>query len=393
MSDVYYDPYDAELWAHPYPYYQRLRAEAPLFYSEEHDFYAVSRFDDVERVLVEHDNFISSRGPVLELIKSGVSIAPGGLIFEDPPIHTHRRKLLARVFTPRRMSDLEPQARQFCTRNLDELVGRKEFDFAADVGARLPMFMIGMLLGIPEEDLDAVRERADERLRTEVGKPLEYDDHSFDGEYFGDYIDWRAKNPSDDLMTELLYAEFDDETGTTRKLSRREVLAFTSVLATAGAETTAKLIGWAGKVLADHPDQRRELAEDPSLIPNAVEELLRYEPTTQHIARYVTRDAEFHGQTVPEGSAIVMISASANRDEKHFDDGESFDIHRQVRHHLTFGHGIHFCMGAALARMEARVALEEVLKRFPEWELDREGAKLASTSTVRGWEALPVHIP
>ena len=373
-SPVYWDPYDPELWADPYPTYRRLRAEAPLYYNEKYDFWAVSRFDDCEQVLIDHERYISSRGPVLELIKSGVSIAPGGLIFEDPPIHTHRRKLLARVFTPRRMNDLEPQARQFCVRNLDRLVGATRFDFAADVGAHLPMYMIGMLLGIPEQDLDAVRERADERLRTEVGKPLEYDDNSFDGEYFADYIEWRTRHPSDDLMTELLEAEFDDETGTTRRLSRREVLAFTSVLATAGAETTARLIGWAGRVLSDHPDQRRELARDPSLIPNAVEELLRYEPTTQQMARYVTRDTELYGQTVPEGSAIVLVVGAANRDEHRHPDGEHFDIHRKIRHHLTFGHGIHFCLGAALARMEARVALEEILKRFPDWEVDDSAA-------------------
>jgi cytochrome P450 len=392
QSSVYWDPYDPEIWAHPYPTYRRLRAEAPLYYNKKYDFYALSRFDDCERTLIDHETYISSRGPILELIKSGVSIAPGGLIFEDPPIHTHRRKLLARVFTPRRMNELEPQAREFCARTLDPLVGADRFDFAADVGAHLPMFMIGMLLGIPEEDLDAVRERADERLRTEVGKPLEYDDHHFDGEYFADYIEWRSKHPSDDLMSELLYAEFEDETGRVRRLSRREVLAFTSVLATAGAETTARLIGWAGKVLADHPDQRRELVGDPSLIPNAIEELLRFEPTTQQMARYVTRDVEHYGQTVPEGSALVLVIASANRDEQRHPDGERFDIHRKVGHHLTFGHGIHFCLGAALARMEARVALEEVLKRFPEWEVDTEGAKLASTSTVRGWERLPVQI-
>jgi cytochrome P450 len=392
-SPVYWDPYDPQIWADPYPIYRRLREEAPLYYNEKYDFYALSRFEDCERGLIDHRTYISSRGPVLELIKSGVSIAPGGLIFEDPPIHTHRRKLLARVFTPRRMNDLEPQAREFCQRNLDRLVGAEHFDFAADVGAHLPMYMIGMLLGIPEQDLDAVRQRADARLRTEVGKPLEYDDHSFDGEYFADYIDWRSKHPSDDLMSELLHAEFEDETGAVRRLSRREVLAFTSVLATAGAETTARLIGWAGKVLADHPDQRRALVEDPSLIPGAIEEILRFEPTTQSIARYVTRDVEHHGQTVPEGSAIVFVAASANRDEQQHPDGERFDIRREVRHHLTFGHGIHFCLGAALARLEGRVALEEILKRFPEWEVDAQGAKLASTTTVRGWEKLPVHVP
>jgi cytochrome P450 len=192
-------------------------------------------------------------------------------------------------------------------------------------------------------------------------------------------------------MSELIYAEFEDETGAVRRLSRREVLAFTSVLATAGAETTSRLIGWAGKVLSDHPDQRRALVEDPSLIPAAIEEILRFEPTTQSIARYVTRDVQHHGQTVPAGSAIVFLVGSANRDERQHPDGERFDVRRPASHHLTFGHGIHFCLGAALARLEGRVALEEILKRFPEWEVDAAGAKLASTTTVRGWEKLPVY--
>ena len=392
-SPVYWDPYDAQIWADPYPTYRRLRAEAPRYYNEKYDFYALSRFDDCERGLIDHETYISVRGPVLEQIKSGVSLPVGGLIWEDPPAHTVRRKLLARVFTPRRMGELEPQARQFCARTLDPLIESECFDFAAEVGVHLPMFMIGMLLGIPEQDLDAVRARANQRLRTEAGKPLEYADHHFDGEYFADYIDWRSDHPSDDLMTELLHAEFEDETGVIRRSTRSEVLAFTSVLATAGAETTARLIGWAGKVLADHPGQRRELVEDPSLIPNAIEELLRFESSTQAIARYVTRDVEHYGEQVPAGSAILFLAASANRDERRHADGERFDIHREIGHHLTFGHGIHFCQGAALARLEGRVALEEVLKRFPEWEVDMANARLASTSTVRGWERLPVSAP
>jgi cytochrome P450 len=255
----------------------------------------------------------------------------------------------------------------------------------------MPVRVVGMLLGIPEEGQDAIRKRADAHLRTEAGEPMRYTDSSFaTGRIFAEYLDWRVKHPSDDLMTELLEAEFEDETGTTRRLTREEVLTFVNILASAGAETTVRLIGWSGKVLADHPEQRRELVEDPSLIPNAIEELLRFEPPAPHVARYVTRDVEHHGRTVPAGSAIMFLIGAANRDERRHADGERFDIHRRVGHHLSFGHGIHFCLGAALARLEGRVALEEVLKRFPEWEVDLAGAKLASTSTVRGWETLPV---
>ena len=209
------------------------------------------------------------------------------------------------------------------------------------------------------------------------------------GDMFGEYIDWRAEHPSDDLMTEMLNAEFEDETGTTRRLTRDEILIYVTVIAGAGNETTTRLIGWAGKVLAEHPDQRRQLVDDPSLIPNAIEELLRFEPPAPHVARYVARDVELYGEKVAEGNVMLFLVGSANRDDRRYPDGDRFDIHRTIGQHLTFGFGIHFCLGAALARLEGRIALEEVLKRFPEWDVDYENAKLSPTSTVRGWETLP----
>jgi cytochrome P450 len=207
---------------------------------------------------------------------------------------------------------------------------------------------------------------------------------------FADYIDWRADHPSDDLMTDLLQAEFEDETGAVRRLSREEVLGYVNLIAAAGNETTTRLIGWTGKVLAEHPDQRRQLAEDRSLIPNAIEELLRYESPSPVQARYVTKDVEHHGQSVPAGSAILLLNASANRDERKFPDADRFDIHRNVDAHLAFGFGIHFCLGSALARLEGQVALDEILQRFPTWDVDWDHAVQARTSTVRGWEKLPV---
>jgi cytochrome P450 len=393
---VYYDPYDVDINADPYPTFRRLREEAPLYYNEPHDFFALSRYDDVERGLRDWDTFRSGRGGILELIKAGVELPPGTLIFEDPPAHDIHRKLLSRVFTPRRMEALEEKVRDFCVRCLDPVVGTGRFDFVADLGAPMPMRTISMLLGIPESDQEAVRERVDANLRTEPGKAMEIEEGAkleLGSEMFGDYIEWRSEHPSDDLMTELLTAEFDDETGTRRRLRREEVLTYTMVIAGAGNETTTRLIGWAGKVLADHPDQRRELVEDPSLVKGAIEELLRFEPPAPHTGRYVARDVALHGRTVPEGSVMLFLNGAANRDDRRFPDADRFDIHRDLSGHLTFGFGIHFCLGAALARLEGRVALEEVLKRFPEWEVDWSGAKLSPTSTVRGWESLPVTIP
>jgi len=194
-------------------------------------------------------------------------------------------------------------------------------------------------------------------------------------------------------MTELLQAEFEDETGEMRRLSRAEVLGFVNLIAAAGNETTTRLIGWTGKVLAEHPDQRRQLVENRELVPNAIEEILRFEPPSPVQARYVTRDVEHHGTVVPEGSAILLLNASGNRDDRKFPDGERFDINRRIDHHLAFGYGLHFCLGAALARLEGRVALDEVLQRFPEWDVDWDNAVQARTSTVRGWERLPVLTP
>jgi cytochrome P450 len=389
----YYDPYDFEIDNDPYPVWKRLRDEAPLYYNEKYDFFALSRFADVEKGLVDWRTFISGKGSVLEWLKAGVDIPPGSILMEDPPTHDVHRSLLARVFTPKRMSEIEPKVREFCARTLDPHVGSGGFDFIRDLGAEMPMRTIGMLLGIPEEDQEEIRDLTNLNLQSGDAMPTAPDTYAPDTSVFDEYLEWRRDHPSDDLMTELLTAEFDDYTGVRRTLSKEEILGYIGLLAGAGNETTTRLIGWSGKLLAEHPDQRRALVEDPGLIPNAVEELLRYEAPSPVQARYVTKDVEYYGETVREGSAMLLLNGAANRDERHFPDGESFDIHRKIDHHLTFGYGIHFCLGSHLARLEGRVALDEVLQRFPEWEVDWDNAEQAHTSTVRGWERLPVLTP
>jgi cytochrome P450 len=393
-SDVYFDPYDVEINANPYPTFARLREESPLYYNEQHDFYALSRFSDVNKGLVDHETFSSARGAIIELIKANIDIPSGALIFEDPPIHTVHRKLLSRMFTPRKINALEPKIREFCAQALDPLVGTGKIDFIKDFGAIMPMRVISALLGIPEDDQEMIRDHGNDQLRTEAGKPMKAAEQGLvDGSIFETYIDWRKDNPSDDIMTDLLNVEFTDEHGVTRNLTREELLIYINVVAGAGNETTTRLIGWAAKVLAEHPDQRRQLAEDPSLIPQAIEELLRFEPPAPHVARYVTRDIEFYGQTVPEGSVMMMLIGAAVRDSRQFPpDGEVFDIHREQRQHLAFSVGTHYCLGSALARLEGRIALEEMLKRFPEWDVDLDNAVLSPTSTVRGWDSMPAVI-
>jgi cytochrome P450 len=391
VGDIYYDPYDFEIDTDPYPVWKRMRDEMPLYYNERYDFFALSRFDDVERCSVDWRTYISGNGSVLEMIKSGVGGPPGLILFEDPPAHDLHRGLLSRVFTPKKMNAIEPKVREFCARSLDPLVGSGGFDFVGDLGAQMPMRTIGMLLGIPEVDQEAIRDRIDTGLRLSEGAMPEsrMGYSSRGGSAFEDYIEWRSKHPSDDLMTELLNAEYEDG-GESRKLSRSEVVTYVSLLAAAGNETTTRLIGWTGKVLAEHPDQRELLVKEPDRIPSAIEELLRYEAPSPVQARYVTKDVEHYGQTVPAGSAVVLLTASANRDDRHFPDADRFDVQRKIDHHVTFGYGIHFCLGAALARLEGRVALDEVLKRFPTWEVDWANAVQTRTSTVRGWDKLPV---
>ena len=392
-SDLYYDPFDPVIDADPYPVYRRLREEAPLYYNERHDFYAVSRADDVDRVLLDNETFISGRGGILDFIRADLQLPPALFIYTDPPSHTRYRKVLHGVFTPRRIAELEPKIRAFTARSLDAVAGSGRFDFMVDLGTQVPMQTIGMLLGIPESEQDTHRRDTDKSLRAAPGEQLKPEDGFADGSKFAEYIDWRAEHPSDDLMTDLLNAELEVGDGTTRRLTREEVLTYTSLLAAAGAETTGHLISWSGKVLGEHPDQRRELAGNPALIPKAIEEILRLEGPAQQFARYVSKDTEFYGETVPEGSVMLFLLGSANHDDRRFPDGDRFDIHRENTKHVSFGIGAHYCMGAALARLEGRIALEEILKRFPDWEIDTANARMACSPALRGWDSLPAFIP
>ena len=394
-SDIYYDPYDFEIDADPYPVWKRMRDEQPLYYNDKHDFWAVTRWDDVEAALKDHGRLISSHGTILELIKANITMPPGMVIFDDPPSHTAYRGLMSRVFTPRKMNAIEPEVRRYCQIELDTLVGATEFDIIEVLAAKMPMRVIGMLLGIPEDDQQALRDQADQGLHLDsaddYGRAFEEFGSSAREGSFGEYLDWRLENPSDDVMTQLVQAEFEDHTGVTRRLTREEVLGYVNLLSGAGNETTTKLIGHAMRTLAEYPDQRRLLVANPDLIPNAVEETLRFEAPSPIQARYVAEDVDYHGRTVPQGSAIVLIDAAANHDERKWGPtAEEYDITRKIDHHLSFGYGLHFCLGAALARLEGRVALDEITKRYPDWSIDYDSSERSHTSTVRGWDKLTV---
>ena len=391
--DPYYDPFDFEIDDDPYPVWKQLRDVAPLYHNDKYGFYALSRHADVARELVNWNDYRSGKGTTIDIILNGVEVPPGIILFEDPPIHDAHRRLLSGVFTPRRMAAIEPLAREFCRRALEPLADADTFDFIADLGAWMPMRTIGYLLGIPEDRQVAIRRNTDRLLELKDGGLAKVADDMLtrQGSMLEEFIDWRYDHPSDDLMTELVNAEVEEPDGSRRRLTREEVLTYTGTVVGAGNETTTRLIGFAGQLLSDHPDQRRELAADFSLIPGAVEEVLRYEAPSPVQARHVARDVEHYGQAVPEGSVMLLLNGSANRDERQFAHADRFDIHRSAAH-LSFGHGIHFCLGAALARVQARIALEEVLTRWPDWEVDYDNAKRAHTTSVRGWASLPVHV-
>jgi cytochrome P450 len=389
QGEVYYDNIDPEIGRDPHPVFRRLRDEAPLYYNERYDFYALSRYDDVLTALVDNETFISGKGDTLELIRSGMRIPPGTVLFEDPPAHRIHRALLSRMFTPKQIKRIEPEVRRFCADILDPLGDASEIDFVADLGMPIPMRVIGMLLGIPWDQQEGIRDQFGDGGTT-AEEEAAYDSiFSFD--VFNDYVDWRAANPSDDVVTELINVEFEDESGVVRRLTREELLMYLNVLAVAGNETTARLIGFTGQMLGDFADARREVAADQDLLPGAIDEILRYQPPALQCCRYVARDVELHGEVVPAGSAMLILLGSANRDDRHFERPDEFDIHRKGNN-FSFGFGPHYCLGANLARLEARVAFEEVLRRFPDWEIDRARAEFQVSSTLRSWKTLPAVI-
>jgi cytochrome P450 len=407
-TEPYYDPYDYEVDAHVHDVWRRLRDEAPLYYNEKYGFYAVSRFDDVLPAMVDTATFSSAHMTVLEMMSEEAN-SVGMMIFMDPPEHTHLRKLVSRAFTPRAMSGLETRIRRLCAEYLDRFVGEPGFDFIDDFGALLPPAMILALMGFPEGHENAYRQQIDQMFHMEEGdtgfvsqdgeqrhSQAALDDSGQIGvglyEMLPHLIEQRRAEPQDDLISVLANSDLEDDDGNLRKVTDPEIFAFATMLSAAGTETVARLLSWAAVLLARNPDQRQVLVDEPGIIPNAIEETLRYEAPSPVNARWVNHDVEFHGQTVPAGSKILLLNGSADRDERHFENADVYDVRRKIDRHLAFGYGAHFCVGAALARLESRIALEEALKRFPTWEIDEAELGWVHTSTVRGFAQVPIHL-
>lgn len=399
--EPYYDPYDPVIDRHPYPVWKQLRDTRPIYYNDKLDFFALSRYADVLEASTDWRTYSSARGTVLELMDTtpmGPGEGPGEglgmMIFMDPPGHDVLRRLASRAFTPRRVSSMEGRLRELCSELLDQEVGGGGFDFVEDFGAKVPAMMIGALLGVPKQDQDQLRVWGDLLLRLEPDgdSPEKLAAITSLSTYMEDLVADRRKSPRDDMVSDLLAAELSLDDGSSRKLEHGEVMSYLFLLQVAGSETTARLLGWAAVLLARHPEQREVLVSQPGTIPNAVEELLRYEPPSPIQARFVTADVEWYGRKVPRGSRIALLTGSAGRDERAFEDPDRFDVRRKIDKHVTFGYGIHFCLGASLARLEGRVVLEETLSRFPEWHVEEDEVELVGTSTVRGPCRVPIRL-
>jgi len=394
VDDLYWDPIDPALRDDPYPLWKRLRDEAPVYHNEKYDFWTLSRFHDIEAAHKDVETYINAHTTTLEMM-TPEPVDTGIILWLDPPKHTTLRRLVSRAFTTRRVSMLEDRIRDVAAGLLDAQAGAGGFDYVQDFAAILPPTIISSLLGVPEPDQERMRHVIDDIFHIEEGVGMMNEvslnaRNELNQYLLGQFRDRRA-HPRDDVFTDLVEAEVEED-GKARRLTDQELMDFGTVLFSAGTETVARHLGWVADVLEANPAQRAELAADFTLIPNAIEEILRYEPPSPINARWLTREVTLHGQTIPKDSKIILLTGSAGRDERKYPDPDALDIHRKVDLHLTFGYGIHFCLGAALARMEGRIGLEETLKRWPEWKVDRDHAFLLYTSTVRGYLNLPVYV-
>ena len=384
-APLVYDPYAYEIHEDPYPTYKRLRDEAPVYENPRLGFYALSRFHDVWNAIQEWDTFSSAEGVSLE---RGSGTRPPMIIAMDPPRQQKLRRLVSKAFTPRRVAELEPTVRALTRKYLEAVISRGACDFVRDFAAKLPMDVISTMMGVPENDQDMLREWADTLLHREEGKSeipkagLEASGNL--ARYFAGDLARRRARPGDDLVSALLDAEVDGE-----RLTDAEIVGFCFLLVIAGNETTTKMLGNAIVLLDRHPDQRAWLVANPGAITGAVEEVVRYDNSTQMLARVLTRDVPLHGTTMQGGKKLVLLIGSANRDERAFERPDEFDV-RRAPSHLAFGHGLHVCLGASLARLEGRVALEEVLPRMPDYAVETPGLVRVHSPNVRGYSQVPI---
>lgn len=392
--ELYYDQYSYDIDDNPYEIWQRLRDEAPVWRNEEYGYWVLSRYEDVLKASMEWQNFSSAWGTVLEMMSEKPGETPL-MINQDPPYHDQLRAVVSAYFTPVAVAKLEADIREIVLGYLRPLEGRDSFDFVQDFGRWIPMDVVSHILGIPQEDRRQINQWADDSLaRNEDGSMTEAGINSMGKAmgYFDTILKDRKENPCGDLLSHLSHADITLEDGSTRPFSAEESLYFMVLISSAGNETVARLLSNAGVLLARHPEQRQKLRDNPKLMPRAIEEMLRYDPPSPIQFRRLLNDVEMHGVTMKKGDNVALLTAAATRDNRHWDDPETFDIERAPKRHLTFGYGPHTCLGASVARLESKIALEEVLSRIGDWEVDTENLQRVRTSTVRGYSHVPVTI-
>jgi hypothetical protein len=395
MSALTYSPYAYEIHEDPYPTYARLRDEAPVYRNEEAGFWALSRHADVVEGFRDHARFSSAHGVSLDPAASGPNAhRTMSFLAMDPPMHGRMRGLVSRGFTPRRVAELEPRIRELTRAHLDHCIDQGELDFIGDLAGKLPMDVISELIGVPEPDRAEVRRLSDLLVHREEG----IDDVPPAGveaafsliTYYSDMLEQRRRQRTDDLTSALLDAEVDGD-----RLTDDEIMGFLFLMVVAGNETTTKLLGNAWYWAWRHPDQRAKPFADPARIPAWIEETLRYDTSSQMLARVTTEDVTLHDVTIPAGDRVVLIAGSANRDGRVFERPDDYDLdrpERELQQITSFGFGRHFCLGASLARLEARVCLEELVARVGSYEIDPDGIRRVHSVNVRGFAALPTTV-
>jgi cytochrome P450 len=391
-----FNPYSQEYFDDPYEIYRRMRDETPIYYDEEEDFYALTRHADVAAALKDHESFSSTRGCHLNMIKSGTGFQKS-IIFMDPPEHRFMRSLLNKAFTPRAIQSQHDTVVELVEHYLSK-VDPDNFDVVQDFSGPFPVEVITRMAGVPEDFRQQVRHWIDKGLEVKPGQ-IELSEENMQanidsGVYYYGLVQERRQNPQDDMISRLIAAEVPGDNGEMRRLDDIEITAFTSLLGGAGAETVTKLVGSAVVEFARHPDQWQMLLDDRSLLPAAVEELLRYVGPVQYNVRYTLKEVEVPSGTIPAHKPVFLLQAAANRDPRAFDDGETFDITRDrtQAQNLGLGYGIHSCLGAALARLETTIALEHLLDFMPRYELDFDGLQRVHMQNVAGYHHVPVKV-
>ena len=391
-----FDPFSDEYFNGPYDLYRRMRDEVPVFFSERYGFWALFRHADVREAHKDWETFSSAHGVDLSTLSQDEAVIRmyRSIIMMDPPEHDRLRALVSRVFTPRAVAALEPMVRDVIRSYLAPLAGGDGFDAVVDFAGPFPVEIISRMLGVPEGERQQIRHWLDVGLHREPGQidptPEGVEANVAMGMYFLELTRSKRRHPGDDMITRLTEVEVDRGDGVATRLDDVEIAGFAGLLGGAGAETVTKLVGNGVYLFHRHPDQYRRIVDDPSAVPGAVEEILRYYPPSQYQGRFSVRPATYSGVTVPAGHPTILVTGSATRDERFYDRPDDFDIGRTPSLALGFGYGIHSCLGAALARMESRIAFEELARRWPEYEVDEDGLARVQMANVAGYSRVPV---